>query len=186
MPAGVKHGRVLRAKLALAARALISTPRAGGPETTRRLASVLFTMHCYTRASVPLMQSALAQARDISQHDPVARGMLDYLECHILEEREHAQWLLEDLEVLGVSAAEVLARAPAVSAAEAVGAQYYWIHHYHPVALLGYIAALEDLYPSVHQLRSMMANPGYLAPPSAPSSSMEDSTSTTRARCTSC
>ena len=50
--------------------------------------------------------------------NPVARGMLDYLECHILEEREHAQWLLEDLEVLGVSAAEVLARAPAVSAAE--------------------------------------------------------------------
>ena len=24
-----------------------------------------------------------------------------------------------------------------------VGSQYYWIHHYHPVAMLGYIAVME-------------------------------------------
>jgi len=64
------------------------------------------------------------------------------------EERHHDEWLLDDLEVLGVSRATVRARQPSPIVAALVGAQYYWIHHYHPIAVLGYIAVLEGTPPS--------------------------------------
>jgi pyrroloquinoline quinone (PQQ) biosynthesis protein C len=89
------------------------------------------------------MEEALRRSRELAGGDAVAAGMIEYLERHIEEERGHDQWLLEDLEALGVPARDVWARAPATSTARAVGAQYYWIRHHHPVALLGYIAVLE-------------------------------------------
>jgi hypothetical protein len=36
-----------------------------------------------------------------------------------------------------------LQRVPKESATQLVGVQYYWIHHYNPIALAGYIAAME-------------------------------------------
>ena len=44
---------------------------------------------------------------------------------------------------------DVLKRIPPPSAAALAGAQYYWIRHVHPVALLGFIAVLEGTPPDV-------------------------------------
>jgi hypothetical protein len=107
----------------------------------------LFTSHCVIRASVPLMEAAraLAAARD---DDPVCARLAPYLAHHIPEELDHDEWLLGDLELLGRPRAQVLARPPSPTVASLVGAQYYWIQHFHPVALLGYIGLLEGYPPS--------------------------------------
>ncbi len=89
---------------------------------------------------VPLMETALGRARELA--DPVADGLAAYLERHIPEEQhsdEPGGAVLEDLEALGVNAAEVRAQLPPPKIAAFVGAQYYWIFHYHPVAILGFL-----------------------------------------------
>ena len=59
----------------------------------------------------------------------------------------------------------VLSRPPSPTIASAVGAQYYWILHVHPVALLGWIALLEGYPPETATIDRMAARTGY--PPSA-------------------
>jgi hypothetical protein len=61
-----------------------------------------------------------------------------YYAAHAEEEREHAQWLKEDLLELG---ADVLG--PDHVAASIAGAQYYYLHHIGAVPFLGYLAAFE-------------------------------------------
>lgn len=107
----------------------------------------LITVHCVIRASVPLMESALHQARATASSDPVADGLADYLEQHIEEEFGHDEWVLEDLEVLGVERTNVLSRVPSPAVAGMIGSQYYWALHYHPVAVLGYMTVTEG-YPT--------------------------------------
>jgi hypothetical protein len=75
--------------------------------------------------------------------------MLEYLRHHIPEETGHDEWVLDDLETLGYRRADILKRIPPPSAAALAGAQYYWIRHVHPVALLGFIAVLEGTPPDV-------------------------------------
>lgn len=108
----------------------------------------LFTIHCVIRASVPLMETARERAQELAAGDPVCASLAAYLEEHIPEERDHDEWLLDDLETLGKKRASILARPPSATVAAAVGAQYYWILHFHPVTLLGYIAVLEGYPPS--------------------------------------
>jgi hypothetical protein len=121
----------------------------------------LFTSHCVIRASVPLMEAAKARAEELAPADPVAASLAPYLEQHIPEELDHDEWLLEDLEVLGLDRADVLARPPSPTVAALVGAQYYWIFHYHPVALLGYIAVFEGYPPSPDMVDRLIATTGY-------------------------
>jgi hypothetical protein len=109
--------------------------------------SYLFHNHAVVRASVPLMNAALDCVLAAWKDDPVASGLADYLTHHIPEEMHHDDWLLEDLQVLGVNRAEVLSRMPSPNVATLVGSQYYWIRHFHPVAVLGYIAVLEGTPP---------------------------------------
>lgn len=73
---------------------------------------------------------------------------MPYLDEHIEEERHHDLWLLEDLEITGTPRSDVLARIPSPRVAALVGAQYCWVRHHHPLALLGYIAVLEGSPPS--------------------------------------
>jgi hypothetical protein len=130
------------------------------PRSASLYPDYLIALHGVVRASVPLMEDALRRSREIAGGDAVAAGMLEYLERHIEEERGHDQWLLEDLEILGVRAVEVWARAPVDSTARAVGAQYYWIRHDHPVALLGYVAVVEGRPPSVEFLDGTIETTG--------------------------
>jgi len=120
----------------------------------------LFALHCSTRASVPLMETARERAARLAPNDPAAARLAVYLTAHIPEERNHDQWLLDDLETLGVPRSEVLQRVPSPSVAALVGSQYYWVLHYHPVALLGYIAVLEGYPPSAAELEQVITRTG--------------------------
>ncbi|MFD0310175.1 iron-containing redox enzyme family protein [Streptomyces sp. NPDC127119] len=118
-----------------------------------RYATYLAVMHGVIRASVPLMERAATLCAALRPHDPVAAPLERYLRVHAEEERGHDDWLLTDLAALGDTApgdtaAAVAGEQPAPSTARFVGAQYYWIEHHHPVALLGYIAVLESNAPA--------------------------------------
>lgn len=146
-------GARLRRKLDLLAR-----PWTLGPDVAAVYPEWLYRMWATARASVPLMQCAVERARELG--DPTCARMVPYLLEHIAEEADHAQWALDDLEVLGQSRASVLARNTPADLAAAVGAQYYWIRHDHPVALFGYMAVLEGTMPSVDTVRELATSSG--------------------------
>lgn len=116
----------------------------------------LFATHAIIRASVPLMEAARERAEALGPDDRVAAIVASYLAEHIEEERDHDEWLLEDMAVLGLDRETILARPPSSAVAALVGAQYYWALHYHPVAILGYIALLEG-YPITDEEVGMLA-----------------------------
>ncbi len=104
----------------------------------------LFQSHSIIRASVPLMQATLEACRSAPHSsDAVLMKFGDYLARHIAEERGHDNWILDDAGVMGIDRRLLLERVPKETALRMVGSQYYWIHHYHPVAMLGYIAVME-------------------------------------------
>jgi pyrroloquinoline quinone (PQQ) biosynthesis protein C len=158
----VSESRLVRSKIELVLPTLMS---AGvrlfrHPRIAELYPHYLFMSHCIIRASVPLMELG----RDVAlrrQGDRVAALVADYLDTHIPEERGHDEWLLEDLESLGVAREEVLSRPPSPSVASLVGSQYYWIQHYHPVALLGYITLLEGYPPIASEIEELQRRTGY-------------------------
>ena len=112
----------------------------------------LTNLYFTVRASVPLMEQALSIARDRQATDPICKELCRYFEHHITEERHHDEWLLEDLDALGVSPASVISRVPSHHVAAMVGAQYYWMQFSHPVCLLGYIGVVEGSPPRTETL----------------------------------
>jgi hypothetical protein len=131
------------------------------PDVRQLYPEYLFTIHCIIRASVPLMETARERCAATAGKDPVAAQVADYLGEHIDEERDHDEWLLDDLEAIGVERSAVLARLPSPTVASAVGAQYYWILHYHPVTLLGWIGLLEGYPPTMAMIERLMNHTGY-------------------------
>jgi Iron-containing redox enzyme len=131
------------------------------PQITELYPAYLRTSHWIIRASIPLMETALERAQATAAEDPVAAGLAEYLDHHVDEELGHDEWLLEDLAVLGVPRADVLAEPPSAAVASLVGAPYYWILHYHPVAVLGYIALLEGYPPTIAEVDLLMKRTGY-------------------------
>jgi hypothetical protein len=121
----------------------------------------LVTQHAIIRATVPLMEAGAERARAMADGDPVADGVADYLARHSEEERDHDEWLLDDLELLGVNRATVLGRLPSATVASLVGSQYYWALHYHPLALLGYISLMEGFPPAPELVENLIARTGY-------------------------
>jgi len=119
----------------------------------------LFLTHSVIRASVPILAAAQREARQ-RKDDPLCHALAAYLIQHIAEEQSHDEWLLDDLEILGHSRYEILRRLPPSAVAETAGAQYYWIHHIHPVAVLGYIAVLEGDPPREDEVRAAIARTG--------------------------
>jgi hypothetical protein len=119
------------------------------PRVRELYPAYLGAMHQIVRSAVPLMDTALEQARARGPGDRVAVGLASYLSHHVGEESGHDVWLLEDLQACGGDPTEPLRRIPSPRAATLVGAQYYWLRHYHPVSLLGHIAAIEGNHPPV-------------------------------------
>jgi len=158
-------GRDLRRKLRLVVPPLVDAGARliAHPRVRDLYPEYLFTSHCVIRASVPLMETARDRARAEAARDPVCALIAPYLEEHIGEEADHDAWLLDDLEVVGRPRAEVLARPPVPAVAALVGAQYYWVLHHHPVALLGYIGLLEGFPPSPGMIEDLRARTGYPA-----------------------
>lgn len=122
--------------------------------------AMLFCIHSMARASVPLMQAAVDRLRAMTPVDPISAPLIEYFVRQIPQERGHDDWLLEDLEALGCSRETILARMPPPTVAALVGAQYYWILHHHPVALLGYILVVESETPGVEVVERTAAKTG--------------------------
>lgn len=121
----------------------------------------LFGCYCLARASVPLMEATREAALDMAEHDDVCAALAPYLEEHIVEEKGHDDWFLEDLEVLGWDRDTVQSRPPSATLASTVGAQYYWVLHYHPVAILGFLIALEGHPPSSALIDQLIERTGH-------------------------
>jgi len=85
--------------------------------------------HGIMRASEPLLEIAALKSNG---------ALREYYQAKQLDEHDHARWLAEDIATLGEKPYEI-DHATAATA----GAQYYYLQHVGPHALLGYIAALE-------------------------------------------
>lgn len=94
----------------------------------------LVWLHQIVIASEGLMELATAEA------PAAAKVFRAYMTDHLEEERNHAEWLAEDLAAAGVNVKRLPLNRSAV---ELAGSQYYLIHHVSPAAILGYMAVLE-------------------------------------------
>jgi hypothetical protein len=136
----------LRATIALVSTGLSSRIHAfwNHPRLAELYPEFLFALHGIVAASTPVMEQASHEAARLAASDPIAARLAPYLLEHAEEERGHDEWILDDLERLGIDRERVAARLPYPSVATLVGAQYYWARHAHPVAMLGYLAVLEN------------------------------------------
>jgi hypothetical protein len=151
------NSQLLRAKIEFtlpALRTIISRVWSA-PDLRLRYVDYLQTMHQMVRATVPLMAAGIARCEQLDG-DPVAAGVLAYLKKHIHEENGHDDWVRQDLELICEDGPELLAAMPGAAVASAVGAQYYWLAHHHPLCLLGHIAVLEG-YPGSAELPKQLA-----------------------------
>ena len=160
-PSGTESRR-LRSALELALPAVWAAVErlVGDPRVRELYPAYLVQTHGIIRASVPLLEAARDRARTMAG-DPVAALVAEYCDGPAEEERDHDEWLLEDLALLGVDPGEVRARPPSPTVAALVGAQYYWIHHVHPVALLGYVLFLEGWPPTPDTVEELQRRTGY-------------------------
>lgn len=129
------------------------------PDIARLYPVMLFRIHCMARATVPLMQTAINKLQQLPI-EPISADLIHYFEQQIPQETGHDGWLLEDLEALGIPREQTFAKMPPPTVAAVIGAQYYWIEHYHPLALLGYIAVVESETPSTELVQSTIARTG--------------------------
>ena len=158
----LSHSQQLRAKIELVLPELLTAVHAitEHPRVAELYPEYLITLHGMVRATVPLMRAGADRSQALAETDPVAAALATYLTKHIPEEVNHDIWLLEDLEVLGWDRAAVLAQPPSATVASLVGSQYYWIFHYHPVALLGYMEIMEGYPPTEEWVRDLIAATG--------------------------
>lgn len=156
------HSELLQAKIRLAYPRLDAVAQRfwSHPDLVDLYPEFLFLVHAMIRSSVPMMEEAAELAERRAPGDPVAEPLAAYYRHHAKEEAGHDEWLLDDLEVLGVSREKVWERLPPTSVASVVGAQYYWMRHAHPVAFLGYLAVLEGNPPSLDHLQEVQRRTG--------------------------
>jgi hypothetical protein len=89
----------------------------------------------------------------------VAAGLAAYLDEHIAE--ESGEDILPDLALMGVDVPALLKRPAPPLIAALIGSQYFWIMHCHPIALLGYLEALEGNMASPDAVEALIARTGY-------------------------
>jgi hypothetical protein len=149
-----RHGELLKQKIRFSAPLLEDvTARFWQHEQLAELyPRFLITIHGSVRATVPLMMAAVDDLRRRTPRVRLNQSLIEYLEQHAAEEAEHEEWLLQDLVALGINREATLRAYGATAIASLVGAQYYWIRHAHPVALLGCFAVLEGHPPTLIQL----------------------------------
>jgi hypothetical protein len=159
----IREGEGLRRKLDIVLPELAGVTKRflASPFISDLYPEFLFSCYCVARASVPLMETARDRTLSLGGQDPVATTLAQYLEGHIAEETDHDRWFLEDLESLGWDRSEILARPPSATVASMVGSQYYWVLHYHPVAILGFLTALESNPPSRSLIEEIVSKTGH-------------------------
>jgi hypothetical protein len=157
----LSHSRRLCQKIELLPElASVAAELADHPHLRELYPEILLNMHQGMRASAALLRTAAARCRELADTDPVAAALAPYFAQHVKEE-DHDHWALEDLEVLGMARAEVLRRMPSPTIAALIGAQYYWVLHHHPVAMLGDMMVREGYPASIAAIELMMTRSGY-------------------------
>jgi hypothetical protein len=141
-------------ELAGATALLVNDPRF--PQLYR---DFLVAYHGILRATIPVLQAARGEA--VARDGSAEQTLASYLEMHIEEEAGEDEWLLQDLEALGVDRSVALEHVPSQNVACLVGAQYYWVLHVDPVAILGYLAALERDPPSLELIDELIRRTGH-------------------------
>lgn len=129
------------------------------PELAHLLPVFLVQLHRVMGGGLHLMQTARDRALALPE-DPVARVVAPYLDQHILEEKDHDDWLLDDIGTLGISPADVAATTPVPAVVSLLGAQYFWALHIHPVTVFGYLIVLEGYPPLAEQLEAIRKRTG--------------------------
>jgi Iron-containing redox enzyme len=154
----------LRRKLELAAPAFAAPGRLLLEDSrARELCPQFLAAGAYvTLTMVPLMETALDRARALAPDDPVAAGLVDYLERHIPEEMhggEPGRAALDDLAAMGVDTTALQERPPPPKMAALIGTLYFWIWHRHPVAILG-LLELEAFHPHAPTVQRLIEKTG--------------------------
>jgi Iron-containing redox enzyme len=111
---------------------------------------------------VPLMEIALERSRALASTDPVAAGLVDYLQRHIVEEMhgdEPGDASLDDLAAVGVDTDALRVGPLPERVAALIGTQYFRILHAHPVAILG-LLWLEVYPPTTRLIERLMERTG--------------------------
>ncbi len=129
------------------------------PDLAILLPDFLIQLHCVMRGGISLMRTARDKALTLP-NDAVATQAATYLEQHIEEEKGHDEWLLHDIESLGIPAEEVLHATPSAAVVSLLGAQYFWMLHVHPVTIFGYLIVLEGYAPLADQLDEIRIRTG--------------------------
>jgi hypothetical protein len=120
--------------------------------------SWLMLQHMIGRGRVPLLRSGGREAlRRAAAGDPVAAPLVDYFRRQAEGGWQEEECLIDDYVALDRDADDVVAAVPWPTAAALVGAAYYWVLHHHPVALLGYFAALDGDRPSAAVVAELSA-----------------------------
>jgi hypothetical protein len=142
----VPNSQIIRSKIRLFGGRLGHTAHSfwTHPQFPRIYREYIYQSHSIIRASVPLMQAAEKACQlPVHSSDPALQGFGSYLLHHIPEETGHHEWIVNDGVAMGLDRHAILNRLPKESATQLVGVQYYWIHHYNPIALAGFIATME-------------------------------------------
>jgi hypothetical protein len=95
-----------------------------------------------TCAMLELMEQALPRARELAPDDPVATGLAEYLERHLVEETHHEEpggAVLDDLRALGEDADRLVEEAESPKLRALVAGERSRIEDDHPVAVLGFL-----------------------------------------------
>lgn len=156
-------GKSLQGKLSLCRPALAETASAlwGSPNLAQLYPDYLATMHMVVRSALPLMHAALTELPRANLDGKTVETLTRYLLRHIEEERGHDLWLREDIAETGNDPDALCDQMPLPAIATLVGSQYYWIHHFNPVVILGHIGAMEGNAPPVGFAEMLSERTGY-------------------------
>lgn len=158
---GPTNSEVLWMKIHLAERRLFSATHVfwNHSNLAALLPQFLMQAHCIMRSSLTLMAVARDRALALPE-DETARQLAAYLQVHLEEELGHDLWLLDDICSLGFTEQEVITAQPCASLIALLGAQYFWMMHVHPVAIMGYLILAEGYAPLNSQLDEIRVRSG--------------------------
>lgn len=122
------------------------------PDARARFICYMVQTYHYVSFACPLMEHMLGM------RDRLPPQMANYLEQNLVEEAGHEQWVLDDLERIGLDRSSVQCSRPLRQTASFVGSQYFWIEKGDPAACFGYMFTLERTAPTLEGHRAAIAS----------------------------
>lgn len=97
--------------------------------------------------------ACLLMERMLAMRDRLPAEVASYLEQNLVEEAGHEQWVLDDLERLGLDRDSIQRSRPLRQTASMVGSQYFWAEQLNPAVCFGYMFTLERTAetPEIHR-----------------------------------